>query len=270
MVYGDLVNDPKERNKVLQEELGFKEEELTPRIVVTPIPFSHVFPHDLEDRIAALGIHYEWRHVTDPLLRPHHGNLLLEKDGKRGIVAFLGRGLIDFTERIRLISLTSVVKEVLFLGSAGSLDSAFRTGDLNIPRYVIPFENISTIYVDVTRAVPKADETLYKEVHNIAKKTGLRVLSRLHATVPLIYMETKEFLEYLRGVGISTIDMELSAFYRITRFHGKKAIAVLRTADIPLEGAHFFSEEYEKHEKERKEKALEAFLAISLQFLGLT
>ncbi len=269
MVYGDILNDPEERKNIIKEQFGIEEEKISERVVVTPVPFNQVFPEDLEERLSRLGITSEWFEVRDPILRTHHGNLFLEKNGKTGFLAFLGRGLIDFTEKIRLLCLVPHVKEILFLGSAGSLQPNVMTGDLNIPQYAIPFEDISTIYVDVTRAVPEADPELWKAVVSLAKKTGLTVHTRLHATVPFIYMETKEFLEYLKDVGVVTIDMEVTSFFRITKFHGKKAAALLRVSDMPLTEYRFYSENYEEWKKGRKERALDAFLRIALEFLQL-
>ena len=268
MVYHDLLKDPEAREGIFLAEFGIKEGELTPRIVVSPIPFDHVFPENYEELLEKEGISFEYRKPDDPILSWLHGNLVLEKDWRRGLVLFLGLGVVEFTERIMVLSTSERVKEILFLGSAGGIQGV-RTGDLVIPNAVIPFENVSEIYVDVVRHLPLPDEGLSKEVEGYAKETGLRVVRGIHATVPLIYMETEEFLRYLAQIGAITVDMELSAFFRILKKNGKRGTALLRVSDVPLQGHHFFSEEYEKLKPVLKRRALEASFHVTLRFLGL-
>ncbi len=268
MVYHDLLKDPEARNEVLLEEFGLREEELTPRVVVSPLPFKYIFPEDYEERLKEEGIAFRYFRPDDAILSAFHGNLLLEKDGRKGLVLFLGRGVVEFSERIMVLSTSERVEEILFLGSAGGIKDVY-TGDLVIPEAAVPFENVSEIYVDVVRHLPLPDEGLVEEVEGYARETGLRVVRGVHATVPLVYMETEEFLSYLARIGTITVDMEISAFFRILRRNGKRGAALVRVSDVPLLGHHLFSEEYERTKPTLRRKALEAMFHVALRFLRL-
>ncbi len=268
MVYHDLLRDPEARNQIFLDEFGMEENKLTPRVVVSPIPFKYIFPEDYEERLRNTGIAFHYVHPDDAILSAFHGNLVLEKDGRRGYVLFLGRGVVEFTERIMMLSTSEKVRDILFLGSAGGIKDLY-TGDLVVPYAIIPFENVSDIYVDTVRHLPLPNDDLVKEVFDYAKETGLKVVSGLHATVPLIFMETREFLEYLAKIGALTVDMELSAFFRILNRNRKRGAALLRVSDIPLHGQHFYSEEYERTKKTLRRRALEGMLHVALRFLGL-
>gem|GEM_PF-6168511 len=119
----------------------------------------------------------------------------------------------------------------------------------------------------MTRATPRADPELRAEIEGYLKKLSeVKTHNRLHATVTLFYQETREFLEYLRDIGVATIDMEISAFYRIARFYGKRAAAVVRVGDLPLHGKHILTEDYKEYRKRQKEQAKGAILRTMLAF----
>ncbi len=268
MVYSDLLEDPEAREYIFLDEFGVREEEISKRAVVSPVPFQYIFPEDYEERLRRMGISFGYLHPTDPILSRFHGNLVLDRDGKKGIILFLGRGVVEFAERIRILATSPRIEEFLFLGSAGGVQGV-RSGDLHIPGAVIPFESVSEVYVDATRHLPLPDEELKKEVLGYAEETGLRVVQGIHTTLPLIYMETREMFEYFAKLGVLSVDMELSAFLRIVRAYRKKGVGVLRISDLPAEGEHFYSEEYERKKKGVRKKALEGLFHIALRFLGM-
>ncbi|BBL45375.1 hypothetical protein MJ1_0204 [Nanobdella aerobiophila] len=47
-------------------------------------------------------------------------------------------------------------------------------GDINIPEYVLAWENVSTEYVDNNEALPIADKELLNLVNSIAKETSIK------------------------------------------------------------------------------------------------
>jgi len=269
MVYGDFVRNEELKRKIIKIEFGIEELEFPDKIIVTPLPVEHDFPDGFEERLREIGIEYKWIKSEDRLLKLFKGNLYVKKDNKSGLVIFIGRGLIDFTERIRILCLIENIKEILFIGSAGSLNDNVTTGDINIPKYAIPFEDVSSWYIDISEAIPKADEHLFNKILKLSSNARVNIHSKLHATVPFLYSETKEFLEYLKEIGVATIDMEVSSFYRITNYYGKKALAILRVGDMPLSNYHLLSEEYESWKKGKKEKALEYFFEIMLKFFEI-
>jgi len=270
MVYGDFIRDEELKRKIIKIEFGVEDFKFPDKIIVTPLPVEDTFPDGFEEKLKEMGIEYKWFKSYDRQLKFFKGNLYIEKDNKSGFIIFTGRGLIDFTERIRILCLIENIKEILFLGSAGSLDENVITGDINIPKYAIPFEDVSSWYIDISEAIPKADEHMFNKILRLSSDAKVNIHSKLHATVPFPYSETKEFLEYLKEIGVATIDMEVSSFYRLANYYGKKALAILRVSDMPLTEYHFFSEKYESWKKGKKEKALEYFFKIMLKFFEVT
>ncbi|QXJ34463.1 phosphorylase family protein [Saccharolobus shibatae] len=269
MVYGEIFENKELRKKALREEIGIEEEEEVPeRIVVTPLPLITLFPKDFEENLKKLGISIRKLEPKDMLLKPFGGNLLLEKGKNKGLIAFIGRGLIEFTDRLRLLVSLENIKDLLFTGLAGSLSEEIITGDINIPKYLIPFENVSSFYANPSVATPKADEDIWKEVYDYATKTKVKVHSGLHATVMFFYSETIEFLNYLKNVGVSTIDMELSAFYTISNLYNKRAVGVLRITDMPLI-EHYFSEKFAELAKKKREDSVASIFEIVLKFFKM-
>jgi len=251
-----------DREEIIWTEFGIKEKKISNKVVVTPLPLEVVFPRDIEKRLKEFGISFEWYKVPHIILRKYEGNLFLKRNNKKGFIMFLGRGLIDFTERIRLLCSIPKVKEILFIGSAASLNEKIKPLEFNIPLYVLPFENISTVYSDFINDLPIANKALWKRVINLVKEEGSIFHAKIHATIPFIYMETKRFLEYLKGIGVSTIDMEVSGLFRIANHYKKKAAALLVVWDTPLFGEVRVSEEL-------IEKMKEKTLKIALKFLDL-
>ncbi len=257
MVYSELLSDPEGRKAIFREEFGIDEALITPRVVVSPIPLDTVFPEDYREILEDEGISFQEYVPEDHILTSWARNLLVEE---KGLILVLGRGLVEFTDRLRIL-LTSDVREILFVGSTAGIQGV-ETGEIVAPRAAIPFENVSEIYVDVTRHLPLPDRSLYEEI------TGYGVKEGVHATVPLFYMETIEFLGYLKEIGVNTLDMELSAFFRLVRAYSKRGVALLRVSDLPLAREHFWSEEHEM-KRDRKEASKRKLLELSLKFLGV-
>jgi len=124
MVYGDFVKNEELRRKVIMSEFGIEELKFPDKIIVTPLPVENTFPDGFEERLKEMGIEYKWLKPSDYQLKLFKGNLYIKKGNRSGFIIFTGRGLIDFTERIRILCLIENIKEILFLGSAGSLDDS--------------------------------------------------------------------------------------------------------------------------------------------------
>ncbi len=270
MVYGDLLKNPIERNKLLISEFGINEEEIPKRIAVTPMPIKlHTFPENFEKLLKDYGIKLIKVKSDDPILKKLGHNLILKKGNKTGMVLQLGRGAIEFADRIKLLSMVPQLEEILFLGSAASLCSSMPPNSFNVPKVCLVLEQVGFYFSDITKALPLANRKLVKEIKAIAKKHKAKVFSKLHATTPLFYIETQEFLMYLKAMNVCTLDMEVSTFFTISNFHNKKPVALLRVSDFPLHKAHFFSQEYQILKKKYKEKSLEIMLKVALEFMGL-
>ncbi|MEB3807262.1 MAG: hypothetical protein GSR73_07080, partial [Desulfurococcales archaeon] len=167
-------------------------------------------------------------------------------DGEPYYVLFIGRGSIEAVDRAWVISHDPGVKEVLFVGSAASLESRVKASSCNVPRYAIGVGDPSLAYVGLVEGLPVADEEVAGRVSGIAGEAGCRVYSLLHASVPYFYMETRRFLSYLSGVGVSTIDMELAYVLRVFDSMGKRAAGLVVVEDSPLHGVEYMSVGYER------------------------
>jgi purine-nucleoside phosphorylase len=271
MVYGEIFRDKELRKNALREEIGIEEEEEVPeRVVVTPLPLAKLLAKDFEGKLKKLGISTRKLEPKDAILNPLGGNLLLERGNSKGLIAFIGRGLIEFTDRLRLLVSLESIEDLLFTGLAGSLSEEITTGDINIPKYVVPFENVSSFYANPSVAIPKADESLWREVYEYSiKNAKVKIHSNLHATVMLFYSETIEFLNYLKSIGVSTVDMELSAFYSLSNLYGKRAVGILRITDMPLIERHKFSEKFAELAKKKREDSMNLIFEIILKFFKM-
>ncbi|NPA86679.1 MAG: purine-nucleoside phosphorylase [Candidatus Diapherotrites archaeon] len=258
MAYSELLSDPEGRKEIFQELFGLEEELIPDRVVVSPIALEAVFPQDFRKVFDEKGLDYEEFIPEDKVLGKVARNILIE--GK-GLMLVLGRGVVEFVDSLRVL-LSADSPDMLFVGSSAGIQGV-DTGDIVAPEAVIPFENVSEIYVDVTRHLPVANPDLLNEV----KVPGVK--ESLHATVPLFYMETLDFLRYLKVIGVNTIDMELSAFYRLASVHGARAAALLRVSDLPLVGEHYYSESYQR-KKDKKLASKYRLLELALRFLGFS
>jgi len=255
MVYKNLVVS----KEVLEGEFGV--EELSERIFVSPIEWDRVLPDDWIERFKSKGYRVEEVIPEDPHLKKLEKNYRINNT----LFLFVNRGVVESADRFYILVRNNKVREIIFLGTAASLIDELDRGDVNIPLYALAWENVSSKYVDVSEAVPKADEELLNKVTEIArkysKKYGLNVGSYNHATVELLYEETEELLMYFREFNVGTVDMELSSLYRLARYFNKKAIGILRVGDRPLHKEHFWAEEYKRKEK-RKELGKELIFDI--------
>ncbi len=267
MTYKDLVSDSTTRNDYLIEEFGISERDLPERVVVAPIQYESMLPKDFTELLFKKGFKVEEYRPGDLVIRKIGKNYVISSGQRKFALLLLGRGVVEFSDRIYLLSTSPRVKDILFIGTAASLNPEVPKEDINIPELVIPFENVSALHVDVNRAVPRADRKLHRQIiENLKKHAPTKVHSKIHATVTLFYQETRELLEYMRDLGVATIDMELSAFYRISRFYGKRSAAILRIADMPLQGIHILSEKYRDMRESEKERTKETILNAILDF----
>jgi Purine-nucleoside phosphorylase len=144
------------------------------------------------------------------------------------------------------------------------------TGDINIPKFVLPWEELSSEYVNAFEFLPVGNniliDELTKKAEIYARSYGLKVKNDNHATVELFYGETLELLKFFKQMSVSTIDMELSALYRLAAAFGKKAAGILEVGDRPLHKEEFFSQKH-KNKKDRRDRSKEVVFKIIASLL---
>jgi purine-nucleoside phosphorylase len=203
----------------------------------------------IEDLLNSEGIGFEWLHTGDPILGMAKGNLKLELNGEPYYILFIGRGAIEATDRAWIIGHDSAVKEILFIGAAASLKEDLRPGSCNVPLYTLAVFDPSLIYTGLSEGLPVADRPLVQRVLEIGKRVGCNVTSSLHASAPFFYMETRRFLEYLSGIGVYTIDMELAYILRILNSLKKESRRTSVCRGLPIIWDRIYVRKIRKHQR---------------------
>ena len=254
MVYYSQVN----KKEILIEEFGV--EKLTKRVIVCPIEWNRVFPDDWIDRLKK-----KYKVETFKTGDRHLTKIEKNYKIKDTLFLFINRGIAEATDRFYILAKNPKVKDIIFLGTAASLVDDLDAGDINIPKFVLPWEELSSEYVNAFEFLPVGNTDLINNLTKRAKKYAqtynLKVKNDNHATVELFYGETVELLKFFKQMSISTIDMELSALYRLAAAFGKKAAGILEVGDRPLHKEEFFSQKH-KNKKNRRNESKEVIFKI--------
>ncbi len=131
------------------------------------------------------------------------------------------------------------VQEIIFVGTGGGLGKRVETADINIPPLCLRLDKVLEVLFQPEAPAKANPEMSNKISHLIEKNTedlGISVHGGLHATVPFIFSETKQFLDDLQKQEVISIDMELSVLYALANHFKKKALGIIRIGDLPLRG----------------------------------
>jgi len=235
---------------ILLEEFGTNE--LSRRVVVTPVQWRRSLPEDWVGQLESEGFAVEKFLPRDKHLSKLETNYRINNT----LFLFLGRGATEFSYRFFILVTHSQVREIIFLGIGASLVDSLNTGDINIPKLALPIEFTSLHFVGFSEALPIAAEDLLNEVTDIAGKYAdekdIKVANYNHATIELFYEESEELLKYLAGFNVATIDMELAIAYRLAKYYNKKAIGIIRVGDRPLHKEPYWKTNEEQKERRKK------------------
>lgn len=111
-------------------------------------------------------------------------------------------------------------ERILFLGSAGSLDSNINIGDIGVPNAVISGEGASRylqeeleadMFGKSTSVTQKIHQTLVTVGKETAEKHGVKLFEGAGISVESIFSQYRH-LEYFERLKCSYVDMEASAF----------------------------------------------------------
>ncbi len=266
LVYGEYLQDPHAFRKILKAEFGIISNDLSSRLVISPLPLDRLLP-GIEEVLKREGIEYKWIKPMDPILGLTRGNLALMIDDEPRYILFIGRASIEAVDRVWIIGHSNNVEEVLFIGAAASLKENLKPGSCNIPLYTIGIGDPSLAYAGLSSGLPVADKTLTQRIAKIAREAGCNTVSLLHASVPYFYIETRKFLQYLSDIGIFSIDMELAYVLRILDTFKKKAAGILLIEDMPLHGIEYMSQNYNNIRDSINRVKKEVVPGIVLRFL---
>jgi nucleoside phosphorylase len=127
------------------------------------------------------------------------------------------------------------IERFLCLGSAGHPVAAssprLNIADLLLVERALVYEGTSRHYdADVIEAEPDADAT--EALSRALERRGLRHTRGPVATTDALYRETPAFVREVVERGALGVDMELSALFTVSKFHGKSIAALVWISDI--------------------------------------
>lgn len=126
------------------------------------------------------------------------------------------------------------VRELIFLGLAGSLTPDMKPGDLWCPQAGLSTEGTSAHYP----AAMTPDNELHERIFGLADQRRLTVHNGLHWSTDGFFRETAGLVERHRQAGASAVDMECTALWAAARFRGIKLVALMVISDLLHDGRH--------------------------------
>lgn len=155
-----------------------------------------------------------------------------EKDGKRILYSIALRGSAAFSDYCEWFLCHGPAEVGIGVGFAGSVIDELKPGDLIVPNAAVVFEGTSEKYGfqkgqvifnddDIGRHLK---ERMYREMKQSRPETSV-------LTTDAFCAEDMDFLEMVRKAGASVVDQETSTLFSLSRYHGKKAAAILTVSD---------------------------------------
>ncbi len=129
----------------------------------------------------------------------------------------------------------SGIRNIIRIGTAGSLDENIKVGDLFVVDEVIRGDGVTPYYVDKnfkTIADKKISDTLYEA----GKGMGLNIHRGVAWTTDALLRETREIVEAKRKEGAKAVDMVSAAILTIAQTYNIKAGSILAVSDNVVTG----------------------------------
>lgn len=126
------------------------------------------------------------------------------------------------------------VKELIFLGLAGSLTPDLQPGDLWCPQIGVSTEGISNHYP----APLEPNRDLRARIFERGGEMGLNIREGLHWSTDGFYRETAGLVDEHRKAGALAVDMECTGLWAAARFRGVKLAALMVISDLLHDGRH--------------------------------
>ncbi len=127
------------------------------------------------------------------------------------------------------------IKNIIRVGTAGSLDENIKVGDIFVVDEVIRGDGVTPYYVDKdfkTLADKRIADTLYE----VAKGMGVNVYRGKAWTTDALLRETREIVEEKRKEGALAVDMVSSTLLTIAQTYNIKAGSILAVSDNVVTG----------------------------------
>lgn len=127
------------------------------------------------------------------------------------------------------------IKNIIRIGTCGSMDENIKVGDLFVVDSVIRGDGVTPYYVKEdfkTVADKKISDTMF----DIAKGMGLNVHRGVAWTTDALLRETREIVEAKRKEGAKAVDMVSSTLLTIAQTYNVKAGSILAVSDNVITG----------------------------------
>lgn len=119
---------------------------------------------------------------------------------------------------------------LLVVASSGGLQPSLPIGSIILPETAIREEGTSHHYL--LPGVPaRADPELLDQLEAASRSRGLNPPRGLHWTTDAIYREHREKIARYQELGVTSVDMEISALYVLAAYRGFKCAAAVVISD---------------------------------------
>ena len=190
--------------------------------------------------------HLEGRTIVTPFISPHRFKLHFKKETIKEFSGELYRG---FTGRFQNKNISVIrtgiggqvlgdclfflkqagVSEVVFLGSAGGLEN-FKIGDLML------VTRSSGQMGNFSYSLP--ERKYFQRFKNYFRRAGKNCQFQIAGgdifSLASLFDQNRNFLERLKKLGFSGLDLELAHFYRAAGINKMKAAGLCAVSDLPL------------------------------------
>jgi purine-nucleoside phosphorylase len=255
MTYGEL--DDAALSWATESAFGVNFTEIPKQVIICPIQIEEFFKefhttiekHELDSEEVKSGFQ-------------------VSKGEKRVLFCRGGIGASMFADLSYILCNCENIQEIIFVGTGGGLGKSIETADINIPPSCLRFDKVLEILLPL-EAPAKAHSEISVKIKQLieeeVKDLGISVHSSLHATVPFLLSETKQFLNELQKQNVRSIDMELSVLYALANHFHKRATGIIRIGDLPLRGLPIW--ESKKHKLDLKLRVHTAILNAIINYV---
>jgi uridine phosphorylase len=150
--------------------------------------------------------------------------------GKGRLLVYIGIGA-PMTAVAAEELIVAGVKEFVIMGTAGTLDTCMKIGDLILCTKALRDEGVSHHYLKSSMYV-EPDMELTSRIKGIMENKGIDFHSGPTWTIDAPYMETVEEVKRYSREGITTVEMEAAALFAVAKKRKVKAAALFVVSDI--------------------------------------
>lgn len=134
------------------------------------------------------------------------------------------------------------VETLICCGGCGVLDDIPK-GDVIIPVKALRGEGGSYQYLPPSRFV-ELSEVVIEKIERVMKKLDVPYIKCITWTTDGLFRETKEMVEYRKGEGCKTVEMECAAFAAVAKAKGKNYGQLLYSGDVVTGGGNYDDREW--------------------------